>query len=121
MWEDEEERRFYEDVVDLGEFVPGAILGVKQVEKGEDGGVKEKKENGIGPEGDDGEEEREKEKKEAEDVKRQLEKMDENGTAAEVDTVEEKKQDEVDPGVGDQTEMYVYLSLRLGHLRSTRS
>ncbi len=27
-WEDEEERKFYEDIADLAEFVPKAVLGV---------------------------------------------------------------------------------------------
>jgi regulator of nonsense transcripts 2 len=32
-WEDEEERRFYEDIQDLKDFVPKAVLGLEEVEK----------------------------------------------------------------------------------------
>jgi regulator of nonsense transcripts 2 len=37
-WEDEEERRFFEDVQDLRDFVPASVLGIESDEK-------EKKEN----------------------------------------------------------------------------
>lgn len=65
MWEDEEERRFYEDVVDLGEFVPGGILGVKEKKKEEDK-----------------EEVKARERKEQEEVKRELEKLEGEGESA---------------------------------------
>ncbi|KAF5321012.1 hypothetical protein D9619_001892 [Psilocybe cf. subviscida] len=35
-WEDEEERRFYEDVQDLKDFVPSSVLGVEVAAEGED-------------------------------------------------------------------------------------
>lgn len=35
-WEDEEERRFYEDVQDLKDFVPSSVLGVESAAEGED-------------------------------------------------------------------------------------
>jgi regulator of nonsense transcripts 2 len=37
-WEDEEERRFYEDIADLRDFVPKSVLGVDEVkdDKSED-------------------------------------------------------------------------------------
>lgn len=34
-WEDEEERRFYEDIQDLKEFVPSSVLGTDSVEDDE--------------------------------------------------------------------------------------
>ena len=34
-WEDEEERRFFEDVQDLKDFVPSSVLGVEQVDEEE--------------------------------------------------------------------------------------
>lgn len=75
MWEDEEERKFYEDIVDLSEFVPGGILGVK--EKLEDDKHKDKA-------AEDGaeQERKEREQREADDVKRQLENLDEGASAA---------------------------------------
>ncbi len=41
IWDDEEERRFYEDVLDLAEDVPGALLGLTK------DGKKEKQEEDI--------------------------------------------------------------------------
>ena len=75
MWEDEEERKFYEDIVDLSEFVPGGILGVKG--KTEDDKHKDKA-------AEDGaeQERKEREQREADDVKRQLENLEEGGPAA---------------------------------------
>ena len=32
-WEDEEERRFYEDIQDLRDFVPKSVLGLAEVDK----------------------------------------------------------------------------------------
>lgn len=109
MWEDEEERRFYEDVIDLREFVPGGILGVKEKVGGGEGTntEEEKKKDGDEEEGMTArEEEEERERKEAEDVKRQLEKMDEgaatggsdNASTTEASRGEDKK-DEVETDV----------------------
>jgi len=70
MWEDEEERKFYEDIVDLSEFVPGGILGVK--EKTEDEKEKDKAvEAGVE------QERKEREEKDADDIQRQLESLEE--------------------------------------------
>lgn len=33
MWEDDEQRRFYEDLPDLAELVPAALLGVERKEQ----------------------------------------------------------------------------------------
>lgn len=41
MWEDEEQRKFYEDVIDLADFVPGGLLGVKLAKDKEKEGEKE--------------------------------------------------------------------------------
>lgn len=70
MWEDEEERKFYEDIVDLSELVPGGILGVK--EKTEDEKEKDKAvEAGVE------QERKEREEREAVDIQRQLESLEE--------------------------------------------
>jgi regulator of nonsense transcripts 2 len=71
MWEDEEERKFYEDIVDLSEFVPGGILGVKQKTDDKDKVAEEGAEQ----------ERKEREERDADDVKRQLESL-EDGTQA---------------------------------------
>lgn len=45
-WEDEEERRFFEDIQDLKDFVPKSVLGVEEGEKAggaTDGGQDEEK------------------------------------------------------------------------------
>lgn len=81
MWEDEEERKFYEDIVDLSEFVPGGILGVK--EKTEDEKAKDKAVE-AGAE----QERKEREEKEADDIQRQLESLEE-GTEVVPVSVEE--------------------------------
>ncbi|KAL7411066.1 armadillo-type protein [Mrakia frigida] len=81
MWEDEEERKFYEDIVDLSEFVPGGILGVK--EKTED-----EKEKDKAVEAGAEQERKEREEKEADDIQRQLESLEE-GTEVVPVSVEE--------------------------------
>jgi regulator of nonsense transcripts 2 len=40
-WEDEEERRFYEDLPDLKDFVPKSILGLDETEGVNGGGARE--------------------------------------------------------------------------------
>jgi regulator of nonsense transcripts 2 len=39
LWEDEEERRFYEDLIDLVDFIPRQALGISTADETEDGGV----------------------------------------------------------------------------------
>jgi regulator of nonsense transcripts 2 len=58
-WEDEEERRFFEDIQDLKDFVPKSVLGIEEGEKLE-------KENSE-----------EKEKEETEKVKEEVRKLEE--------------------------------------------
>lgn len=36
-WEDEEERRFYEDITDLRDFVPKSILGIEEADGSNEG------------------------------------------------------------------------------------
>ena len=40
-WEDEEERRFFEDIQDLKDFVPSSVLGVEQQAESEEQEAKE--------------------------------------------------------------------------------
>jgi regulator of nonsense transcripts 2 len=41
-WEDEEERRFFEDLQDLKDFVPKSILGIEEGHEGQKGDEEEK-------------------------------------------------------------------------------
>ncbi|KAF8843012.1 ARM repeat-containing protein [Paxillus ammoniavirescens] len=41
-WEDEEERKFFEDIQDLKDFVPKSVLGIESEEKGDKGADEEK-------------------------------------------------------------------------------
>ena len=61
IWDDDEERRFYEDLLDLKQVVPASLLGIK--EKSHD------QETSAAAE-------EEKRKKDEEDIRRQLEQMD---------------------------------------------
>ncbi|WVW79596.1 hypothetical protein I302_101565 [Kwoniella bestiolae CBS 10118] len=68
IWDDEEERRFYEDLVDLREVVPSGLLGIKESKPAN--GNTSTTEEVI-----DGKEEEEKQKADEEDLRRQLEQM----------------------------------------------
>ncbi|KAF4621286.1 hypothetical protein D9613_000759 [Agrocybe pediades] len=68
-WEDEEERRFYEDIQDLKDFVPSSVLGVEG-ETDEDE-TRESEEERI-----------EKEKDEVRKLEEELEKLNEGGSQA---------------------------------------
>ncbi|KAL1736183.1 transcription factor [Schizophyllum commune] len=87
-WEDEEERRFYEDVQDLKDFVPKSVLGIEGKE-GEDAAQEEQ---------EDEEERQAREKEEVKKLEEELQKLDINGAApsapARVD--DEGKDDEPD-------------------------
>ncbi|WVF65338.1 hypothetical protein IAT40_000064 [Kwoniella sp. CBS 6097] len=74
IWDDEEERRFYEDLIDLKEVVPSGLLGIKESK----GKATEEGVNGEDGHGREGEEERKlaAQKVEEEDIRRQLEQMD---------------------------------------------
>lgn len=89
IWDDDEERRFYEELPDLRELVPAGLLGIKEKGKKQDAGVEEDEGKGKGDDealgGDAADDEKEEEKKRAveEDIKRQLEQMSlEPGAAA---------------------------------------
>nr|XP_031861440.1 uncharacterized protein CI109_003044 [Kwoniella shandongensis]KAA5528512.1 hypothetical protein CI109_003044 [Kwoniella shandongensis] len=81
IWDDEEEQRFYESLIDLKEVVPSGLLGIKEDKKGAGKGDEEAaKANGDneanGTDGDSTEQQRsEQEKAEEEDLRRQLEQM----------------------------------------------
>ncbi|TFK44796.1 transcription factor [Crucibulum laeve] len=64
-WEDEEERRFYEDVQDLKDFVPSSVLGIDDSEESEDRDTEEKAKERI-----------EREKEEVRKLEEELEKLD---------------------------------------------
>ncbi|ODN80903.1 hypothetical protein L202_03029 [Cryptococcus amylolentus CBS 6039] len=65
IWDDEEEQRFYEDLIDLKEVVPSSLLGIKE---------KSAKEKDEEP-GNAEEEQIEKQKAEEEELRKQLEQM----------------------------------------------
>ena len=68
-WEDEEERRFFEDIIDLKDYVPKGVLGIDDEEK--DGGqISESKE--------------EKEQREKERVEEEVRKLEEELAGLEV-------------------------------------
>jgi regulator of nonsense transcripts 2 len=82
IWDDDEERRFYEDLPDLRELVPSSLLGIKdKAAKGDDetsASVSRKEQGGDGDaaNGETNEDaEQEKQKAVEEDIKRQLEQM----------------------------------------------
>lgn len=67
IWDDEEEKRFYEDLIDLKEVVPGGLLGIK-----------EKKEAGADEsavKASEVEDDLEKQKREEEELQQQLDQM----------------------------------------------
>ncbi|WVQ63661.1 uncharacterized protein L199_001814 [Kwoniella botswanensis] len=66
IWDDEEERRFYEDLVDLREVVPSALLGIKESKNTNDTATSEEGKQ----------EDEEKRKADEADLQRQLEQMD---------------------------------------------
>ncbi|KAK6906386.1 hypothetical protein I203_100371 [Kwoniella mangroviensis CBS 8507] len=65
IWDDEEERRFYEDLVDLGEVVPSALLGIKESKNTNDTATSEEGKQ----------EDEQKQKADEADLQRQLEQM----------------------------------------------
>ncbi|EJT53100.1 hypothetical protein A1Q1_00107 [Trichosporon asahii var. asahii CBS 2479] len=84
IWDDDEERRFYENLPDLQDLVPPSILGIKQKTADE-----KKPENAEGEEG--GEEaapdaEEEAQRKVQDDIRRQLEQLELESSAAESET-----------------------------------
>lgn len=75
MWEDDEQRRFYEDVPDLAELVPAGLLGVEK---------KEEEKAAVEEQGQGDKEKLEEEKKEREmmeAVQRELEGFEKGGSA----------------------------------------
>lgn len=60
-WEDEEERRFFEDIIDLKDYVPKGVLGIEEEDR----------------DGQSGETKEEKERKEKEQVEEEVRKLEE--------------------------------------------
>lgn len=124
IWDDEEERRFYEDLPDLLDLVPPGLLGVKE-KKPEKDGAEEEKGAQAPAEGEvvegDKEADAEAQKRDEEDIRRQLEEMALEGSAEEEESVpmdrnetaisdgsapiveEEIIDDETQPGLDDVT------------------
>lgn len=73
IWDDDEERRFYEELPDLKDFVPSSLLGIKNKEKkdGQSQGQDEK----AGDVHEEMNEDEEKQRLVEEDIKRQLEQI----------------------------------------------
>ncbi|KAJ6587022.1 transcription factor [Mycena vulgaris] len=86
-WEDEEERRFFEDVQDLKDFVPRGVLGIDEMEG---------KESDSDPEGEKEKERIEKEKEEVRKLEEELERLGEDETS-EQSNLGEESLDSVDP------------------------
>lgn len=82
IWDDEEERRFYEDLPDLSGIVPPTLLGVKarKPDEKKDEGSEEPTENGK-PDADE-----EAQRRDEEDIQRQLEQLD-LGTAEPIEAL----------------------------------
>jgi regulator of nonsense transcripts 2 len=88
-WEDEEERRFFEDVQDLKDFVPRGVLGIDET----DG-----KDSESDPDGEKEKERIEKEKEEVRKLEEELENLgDDRGP-------EQSNRDEETPETLDQEE-----------------
>lgn len=68
IWDDEEEQKFYQDLVDLKEVVPASLLGIKEKSKEDD-------QEGGGESQDKSEEEEENQQKAEEALRKQLEQM----------------------------------------------
>ncbi|KAJ7783281.1 transcription factor [Mycena metata] len=82
-WEDEEERRFFEDVQDLKDFVPRGVLGIDETEvKESDGELDDEKEK----------ERIEKEQEEVRKLEEELENLGENGMSEHSNRSEETQE-----------------------------
>jgi hypothetical protein len=81
-WEDEEERRFFEDVQDLKDFVPRGVLGIDEVEG---------KESDSESEGEKEKQRLEKEKEEVRKLEEELENLTEGGISEQSDPNEENE------------------------------
>ncbi|KAJ7770128.1 ARM repeat-containing protein [Mycena maculata] len=85
-WEDEEERRFFEDVQDLKDFVPRGVLGIDDMEG---------KESDSDPEGEREKERIEKEKEEVRKLEEELENLGEDGISGQANRDEETQESSV--------------------------
>ncbi|KAJ7497393.1 ARM repeat-containing protein, partial [Mycena latifolia] len=89
-WEDEEERKFFEDVQDLKDFIPRGVLGIDEMEG---------KESDSDLEGEKEKERIEKEKEEVRKLEEELEHLGENGISDQSNPNEEalEPSDQEDP------------------------
>jgi regulator of nonsense transcripts 2 len=98
IWDDDEERRFYEDLPDLLDLVPPTLLGVKDKKPEKEEDEKEK-----APEGEtaaDAEADAEAQKRDEEDIRRQLEQMALEGASSEEEAV---PMDRNDTAISDES------------------
>lgn len=82
-WEDEEEKRFFEDIQDLKDFVPASVLGVEAHEAGEDDAKELAHENLS------------REKEEVRKLEEELEKLGENENNLINQKLEDQEDDEL--------------------------
>jgi len=100
-WEDEEERRFFEDIQDLKDFVPKSVLGIESDEK-EDNEAAEEREKA----------EKEKADAEAKKLEEELEGLKQDGDG---DRVNGRKDDTAEAEVREEEpDGCVYLSVSSG-------
>lgn len=95
-WEDEEERRFFEDVLDLKEFVPSSVLGLEEGEQKDDKEAEEERE-------------REREEKDKEEVRKLEEEIERLGENSDV----ERLPDELSDDLGEDSEFVLRFILSL--------
>lgn len=84
IWDDEEERRFYESLPDLQDLVPSSILGIKQKDASDK--KTDAADGGEGGEDPTTDAEEEAQKKVQDDIRRQLEQLELEPSAAESET-----------------------------------
>ena len=95
-WEDEEERRFFEDVQDLKDFVPASVLGVEgSYEAGED---------------DAKELEQERLDQEREEVRKLEEELERLGGKGEDSSVKPKLEDQEDDELVSSFYLFIYFN-----------
>ncbi|KAK4687311.1 regulator of nonsense transcripts 2, partial [Tremellales sp. Uapishka_1] len=75
IWDDEEEKRFYEDLIDLKDLVPSGLLGIKETKPTDAERVEVLAPADVGDE----DQAMEAQRRDEEDIKRQLEQMDMEG------------------------------------------
>ena len=86
-WEDEEERRFFEDVQDLKDFVPSSVLGIDDSSDSEEENSKEKEKERV-----------DREKDEVRKLEEELEKLADGGNGPNINGGNESAEAKLDDG-----------------------